>query len=51
MAVHITGEIIGELLGEQVDEIVTKNLSDILGIEHEESKDPLIIKALVRSIG
>ena len=43
MVVHLTGLTIGELIGEQVDEIVTKNLSEILGIEHEESKDPLIL--------
>ena len=47
----MTGELMGELLGEQVDEIVEKNLSDILGLEHEDSDDPLILDALIGTIG
>merc|ERR1711860_32264 len=52
--VHLTGEIVGELVGEQLDEVVVRTLSEILGIEHEESKDPLIhpfTRALGKTLG
>ena len=51
MFVHFTGDLVGELIGEHVDEILERDLSNILGLKYEESDDPLILDAVVEALG
>ena len=50
-ATHIIGEVIGEVFGESMDEAVERVVGDLLGVEVEESEDPLIIGGLGRGLG
>ena len=47
----MAGEVAGEVVGEHFDEIVEKDLSDILGLKYEESDDPFILNAVVDALG
>ena len=49
--VNLAGEVAGEVVGEHFDEIVEKDLSDILGLKYEESDDPFILNAVVDALG
>ena len=50
-ATHIIGEIIGEVVGESVDEAVERVVGELLGVEVEESEDPLIVGGLGKGLG
>ena len=50
-ATHIIGEIIGEVVGESVDEAVERVVGELLGVEVEESEDPLRIGGLGKGLG
>ena len=50
-ATHIIGEIVGEVVGENIDEAVERVVGELLGVEVEESEDPLIIGGLGKGLG
>ena len=50
-ATHILGEIIGEIVGESTDEAVERVVGELLGVEVEESEDPLRIGGLGKGLG